>query len=57
MDKLLMAGVILEAIKEVRGLIRTAEKGHGVPLPIIKGVKVEGRRGDISGASFTPTED
>lgn len=57
MEKLLMAGIILETLKGHRGLITTAAKDHDVPLPAIKGIKLYGRRGNISGARFTPTED
>jgi hypothetical protein len=57
MEKLLMAGVILEALKGVKGLIVTSTKGQHTYLPTARGVKLFGVKGDLSGWKFTRTDD
>lgn len=56
-EKLLMAGVILEAIRGVKGLILTSKKGQETHLPAARGVKLFGVKGDLSGWKFTRTDD
>lgn len=57
MEKVLMAGVILESLRKHKGLIVTAKKEQDVPLPDIRGITLFGRKGNLSGSVFTPTEE
>ena len=56
-EKLALGKAILGRLKEIKGLIRTCEKGRDVVLPEIKGVTLFGRKGNLHSTRFTPTED
>lgn len=56
-EKIALGKVILGRLKEVKGLVKTCAKGQDVVVPVIRGVRIFGRKGEIHSARFTPTED